>query len=120
MKFPLGRDLPPAGRYGHDIWQGRFPDRNSEEDGFAVTAPVRTFAPKGYGLFSMTGNVWGDGGQLWIFTRRALALLARPRLTARCGAAARICVMTAVAPAVSCIHAAILQRKARPVILAFG
>ncbi|MBJ2150941.1 formylglycine-generating enzyme family protein [Paracoccus sp. IB05] len=58
MKFPWGNDLTPAGRHGHNIWQGRFPDQNSAEDGFAGTAPVRAFSPNGYGLFNMTGNVW--------------------------------------------------------------
>ncbi|MCG3124903.1 MAG: Serine/threonine-protein kinase pkn1 [Phycisphaerales bacterium] len=41
-----------------NTWQGHFPDQNTAEDGFARTAPVRSFAPNGYGLFDMAGNVW--------------------------------------------------------------
>lgn len=45
-----------------NIWQGRFPDKNTaaEEggDGFARAAPVKSFPPNGYGLYDMAGNVW--------------------------------------------------------------
>jgi formylglycine-generating enzyme required for sulfatase activity len=39
-------------------WQGEFPWQNSLEDGYEWTAPVGTFAPNGYGLYDMAGNVW--------------------------------------------------------------
>lgn len=41
-----------------NTWQGPFPISDTAEDGFAGTAPVGSFAPTGYGLFDMTGNVW--------------------------------------------------------------
>lgn len=41
-----------------NTWQGHFPDTNSAQDGFARTAPVRSFAPNGYGLYDVAGNVW--------------------------------------------------------------
>jgi len=41
-----------------NTWQGRFPDQDTGEDGFRGAAPVRSFAPNGYGLFDMAGNVW--------------------------------------------------------------
>jgi len=41
-----------------NVWQGVFPTRNSAEDGHVGTAPVGSFAPNGYGLFDMAGNVW--------------------------------------------------------------
>jgi len=41
-----------------NTWQGRFPDRNTAEDGFALAAPVKSFPPNGYGLFDIAGNVW--------------------------------------------------------------
>ena len=41
-----------------NVFQGQFPDQNTCADGFAGTAPVRSFPPNGYGLYEMTGNVW--------------------------------------------------------------
>jgi len=41
-----------------NIWQGRFPYRNTAHDGFERTAPVASFAPNGFGLYDMAGNVW--------------------------------------------------------------
>ena len=41
-----------------NTWQGEFPVRNKVSDGFATTAPVKSFAPNGYGLYEMGGNVW--------------------------------------------------------------
>jgi formylglycine-generating enzyme required for sulfatase activity len=41
-----------------NIWQGSFPARNSEEDGYAGTAPVDAFSPNGFGLYNVAGNVW--------------------------------------------------------------
>jgi formylglycine-generating enzyme required for sulfatase activity len=41
-----------------NIFQGHFPDKNTEKDGYARTSPVKAFAPNGYGLYDMAGNVW--------------------------------------------------------------
>lgn len=41
-----------------NIWQGTFPNNNSKADGWERTAPVKSFAPNGYGLYDMAGNVW--------------------------------------------------------------
>jgi formylglycine-generating enzyme required for sulfatase activity len=46
-------------------WQGMFPVQNSEEDGYRGLAPVGCFAPNGYGLFDMIGNVWEYTADLW-------------------------------------------------------
>jgi formylglycine-generating enzyme len=35
-----------------------FPVYNTNEDGYAGTAPVACFKPNGYGLYDMIGNVW--------------------------------------------------------------
>jgi formylglycine-generating enzyme required for sulfatase activity len=56
--YPWGDELTPAGEHRCNIWQGRFPDRNTTEDGYAGTAPVHAFSANGYGLHNMAGNVW--------------------------------------------------------------
>lgn len=56
--FPWGDALEPHGRHCCNIWQGTFPSEDTGDDGFTGTAPVRTFAPNGYGLFNVAGNVW--------------------------------------------------------------
>ena len=37
---------------------GRFPGTNTGADGIVGTAPVDAFAPNGFGLYNVTGNVW--------------------------------------------------------------
>ncbi|CAN5686737.1 hypothetical protein BH10ACI4_BH10ACI4_16600 [soil metagenome] len=56
--YPWGDELTPHGQHLCNVWQGRFPQVDTAEDGFAGPCPVRAFPPNGYGLFSMTGNVW--------------------------------------------------------------
>jgi len=41
-----------------NFWQGIFPYRNDEADGYYLTAPVKSYPPNGYGLYDMAGNVW--------------------------------------------------------------
>jgi formylglycine-generating enzyme required for sulfatase activity len=53
-----GDELKPGGKWMANIWQGRFPKENTEEDGFRGTAPVSSFPANGYGLADMAGNVW--------------------------------------------------------------
>ena len=48
----------PSGKPVANTWQGLFPVQNTEEDGYAGTAPVGCFEPNGYGLYDMIGNVW--------------------------------------------------------------
>ncbi|TNC21002.1 formylglycine-generating enzyme family protein [Amycolatopsis alkalitolerans] len=57
-RYPWGDELTPGGEHRCNIWQGRFPVHNTEEDGFTGTAPVDAFPPNGYGLYNVSGNVW--------------------------------------------------------------
>jgi formylglycine-generating enzyme len=41
-----------------NIWQGDFPYKNTARDGWAGTAPVKSYPPNGFGLYDMAGNVW--------------------------------------------------------------
>ncbi|MFL5136821.1 MAG: formylglycine-generating enzyme family protein [Microvirga sp.] len=57
-EFAWGNEFTPGGRHMANTWQGAFPFRNSREDGFELTSPVRTYPPNGYGLYDTIGNVW--------------------------------------------------------------
>ena len=57
-RFAWGEDEVPNGTRMANTWQGEFPWRNSKDDGFEGTSPVGSFAPNGYGLHDMCGNVW--------------------------------------------------------------
>ncbi|HEY1066367.1 MAG TPA: formylglycine-generating enzyme family protein [Pirellulales bacterium] len=41
-----------------NLWQGKFPHENTAADGFARTAPVKSFPPNGFGVYDAAGNVW--------------------------------------------------------------
>ena len=56
--YPWGDALRPRGMHRANVWQGRFPVRDQSTDGFSGPAPVQRFAPNGYGLYDMAGNVW--------------------------------------------------------------
>ncbi|KAJ56678.1 sulfatase modifying factor 1 (C-alpha-formyglycine- generating enzyme 1) [Actibacterium mucosum KCTC 23349] len=59
VRFPWGNDEPNDTNYlPCNIWQGRFPEVNTVQDGFYTTAPARSFEPNGFGLYNLVGNVW--------------------------------------------------------------
>ncbi|WP_425276908.1 formylglycine-generating enzyme family protein [Spirosoma oryzicola] len=53
-----GNELKPKGRWVANIHQGHFPEKNTQEDGFAGIASVKSFPANAYGLYDMEGNVW--------------------------------------------------------------
>jgi len=50
---PVDKNKPKC-----NSWQGKFPAYNSGKDGYQGSAPVKSYAPNGYGLYDMAGNVW--------------------------------------------------------------
>ena len=59
VRFPWGDREPDETEFlPCNIWQGQFPETNTCADGFATTAPARSFEPNGFGLYNMVGNVW--------------------------------------------------------------
>ncbi len=53
-----GDELKPDEKWMTNIWQGKFPRQNTEDDGFRATAPVASFPANDFGLYDMAGNVW--------------------------------------------------------------
>lgn len=59
VRYPWGEENPnDRDFFPCNIWQGTFPHRNIELDGYAATAPASSFKPNGYGLYNVVGNVW--------------------------------------------------------------
>lgn len=57
-KYPWGNENPESGKPKANTWQGNFPNINTKWDYFTELAPVKSFAPNGYQLYDMAGNVW--------------------------------------------------------------
>ncbi|MGB7242013.1 MAG: formylglycine-generating enzyme family protein [Sulfitobacter sp.] len=59
VPFPWGALEPNDTDYTPcNIWQGHFPETNTGRDEYLTTAPAQSFAPNGYGLYNLVGNVW--------------------------------------------------------------
>jgi sulfatase modifying factor 1 len=56
--FVWGDSFRPNNKYMANTFQGHFPNKNTDDDGYKTTSPVTTFPPNGYGLYDMAGNVW--------------------------------------------------------------
>lgn len=57
-RFYWGNEFRPDGKWMVNSFTGEFPFKNTNEDGFAGLAPVKSFPANGYGLYDMAGNVW--------------------------------------------------------------
>jgi len=81
-EFAWGDELEPGGVAMANWWQGEFPWQNLVQDGYEWTAPVRSYAPNGYGLYEMTGNTWewtSDFYQPHAAPARACCVIQNPR-----------------------------------------
>ncbi|WP_432251497.1 formylglycine-generating enzyme family protein [Streptomyces sp. HNM1019] len=64
-RYPWDNDLTPDGQHRCNIWQGTFPARNTQEGGYAGTAPVHAYDPNGFGLYNAAGNAWEWSADPW-------------------------------------------------------
>ena len=67
--YPWGNQLTPDGEHLMNVWQGSFPDKNLETDGWYGTAPVGSYPSNKFGLHEMTGNTW-EWCQDWFTNKR--------------------------------------------------
>ena len=56
--YTWGTEYVETGTPKCNYWTGTFPTENTEVDGYYYTAPVKSYAPNGYNLYDMAGNVW--------------------------------------------------------------
>jgi len=63
--FPWGDNITPKNQHWMNIWQGEFPDKNLESDGFGGTCPVDQFKQNNFDLYNMVGNVWDWTADYW-------------------------------------------------------
>ena len=78
-RFAWGDEFEPDGKFMTNTWTGDFPYKNTKEDGYERTSPVKNFPPNGYGLYDMGGNVWN-----WVSDYYRLDTRARQKLEPSC------------------------------------
>ena len=57
-RYPWGDEFQPSGKWMANTFQGKFPVKDTADDGYTGLAAVAQYPPNGYGLYDMAGNVW--------------------------------------------------------------
>lgn len=63
--YPWGNAMMPKNQHWMNIWQGKFPQTNTAEDGYYSTNPVDIFPQNTYELHNIVGNVWEWTADAW-------------------------------------------------------
>jgi len=56
--YAWGDEFKPGGKWMANIYEGKFPCKDTAADGYAGVAPVAKFPANKYGLYDISGNVW--------------------------------------------------------------
>jgi len=56
--YSWGNEHVNSGKSKCNSWEGKFPYYNERKDGYIKASPVKTFAPNGFEIYDMAGNVW--------------------------------------------------------------
>ena len=56
--YPWGNEPINVGKPKANSWEGSFPNKNTQRDGYIGLSPVKSFPANGYQLYDMAGNVW--------------------------------------------------------------
>lgn len=77
-RYAWGDELIPNGKHRCNIWQGKFPEKNTLADGHLSTAPVDAYEPNAFGLYNVSGNVWEWCADWWSSGPHALRNVVDP------------------------------------------
>jgi formylglycine-generating enzyme required for sulfatase activity len=56
--YPWGDQFRPSGKWMANTFQGKFPVKDTAEDGHSGVTAVAQYPANNYGLYDMAGNVW--------------------------------------------------------------
>lgn len=58
LDYIWGKESKPGEKWLANIFTGEFPHKDTGEDGFKGSAPIKSYPPNSFGLYDMAGNVW--------------------------------------------------------------
>jgi len=63
--YPWGDDFRPSGKWMANTYQGKFPLKDTANDGHIGVSLAAQYPANGYGLYDMAGNVWQWTSDCW-------------------------------------------------------